>query len=136
LTRRLLVESGYTYHMDDLSDDVPRWEPVELVNGTIRPLVCVPYALGTDDMKFWTAPSLTPDAWLDYARASFDWLLEESRAQGPRMMSVGLHLRIIGRPGRIGALDRFLAHVTQADGVWITTRKAIADRFASEAPWQ
>ncbi|MEO1491337.1 MAG: polysaccharide deacetylase family protein [Pseudomonadota bacterium] len=136
LTRRLLVESGYTYHMDDLSDDVPRWEPVELANGTIRPLVCVPYALDTNDMKFWTAPSLTPEAWLDYARASFDWLLDESRTQGPRMMSVGLHLRIIGRPGRIGALDRFLAHVTQADGVWITTRKAIADRFASEVPWQ
>lgn len=135
-TRRLLVEAGYTYHMDDLSDDVPRWEAVEMPDGSTRPLVCVPYALDTNDMKFWTSPSLTPDAWLDYARSSFDWLLEESRTQGSRMMSVGLHLRIIGRPGRIGALDAFLSHVIAAESVWITTRRAIAARFASEVPWR
>ena len=52
------------------------------------------------------------------------------------MMSVGLHLRIIGRPGRIGVLDRFLAHVCGAEGVWITTRKAIAERFASQVSWR
>ncbi len=135
-TRRLLVETGYSYHMDDLSDDVPRWEPVDMNDGTVRPLVCVPYALDTNDMKFWTSPSLTPEAWLDYARGSFDWLLSESRTHGPRMMSVGLHLRIIGRPGRIGVLDRFLTHVSDAEGVWITTRKAIANRFAAQVPWQ
>ena len=135
-TRRLLVEAGYTYHMDDLSDDVPRWEDVEMADGKTRPLVCVPYAIDTNDMKFWTAPSLTPQAWLDYARASFDWLLAESRTHGPRMMSVGLHLRIIGRPGRMGALEAFLSHATQAEGVWITTRCAIADKFASEVPWR
>ncbi len=136
LTRRLLVEAGYTYHMDDFSDDVPRWENVEMADGTTQPLVCVPYALDTNDMKFWTAPSLTPQAWLDYATQSFDWLLQESRIHGPRMLSVGLHLRIIGRPGRIWALEQFLSHVVGAEGVWITTRKAIADRFASEVPWQ
>ena len=134
-TRRLLVEAGYSYHMDDLSDDVPRWEGVELTDGTIRPLVCIPYALDTNDMKFWTAPALTPEAWLDYARRSFDWLLSESQSQGPRMMSVGLHLRIIGRPGRIWALDEFLSHVTANDGVWITTRREIADRFSECVPW-
>ncbi len=132
-TRRLLVEAGYRYHMDDFSDDVPRWETVE---GADRPLICVPYALDTNDMKFWTAPSYTPDQWLDYARASFDHLLEESRELGPRMLSVGLHLRIIGRPGRIGALDAFLKHVTEAEGVWITTRKAIAERFEACVPFE
>ena len=135
-TRRLLVETGYTYHMDDLSDDVPRWEGVKMQDGSVRPLVCVPYAIDTNDMKFWTAPSLTPQAWLDYARWSFDVLLDESREKGPRMMSLGLHLRIIGRPGRIWALKAFLDHATAASGVWITTRKAIAQRFAQAAPWQ
>lgn len=132
-TRRLLVEAGYRYHMDDFSDDVPRWEVVE---GADRPLICMPYALDTNDMKFWTAPSYTPDQWLDYARASFDRLLEESRELGPRMLSVGLHLRIIGRPGRIGALDAFLKHATEAEGVWITTRKAIAERFEACVPFE
>ena len=136
VTRRLLVESGYTYHMDDMSDDVPRWEAVEMVDGSVKPLVCVPYSLDTNDMKFWTSPSLTPQAWLDYARHSFDWLLAESAEHGPRMLSIGLHLRIIGRPGRIWALDEFLRHVTAADGVWITTRRAIANRFAECEPWQ
>ncbi|RMH50247.1 MAG: allantoinase [Alphaproteobacteria bacterium] len=131
-TRRLLAEEGFLYHMDDLSDDVPRWE---LPEGAPRPLVCVPYALDTNDMKFWTAPALTPQDWLDYARRSFDWLLAEARPEAPRMLSVGLHLRIIGRPGRIWALEAFLAHVAAAEGVWITTRRAIAERFAACCPW-
>lgn len=135
-TRRLLVEAGYSYHMDDLSDDVPRWEPIEMSDGSFQPLVCVPYAIDSNDMKFWTSPSLTPQAWLDYARHTFDWLLVESQQQGPRMMSLGLHLRIIGRPGRIWALQDFLEHVTAAEGVWITTRKSIADQFAKSVPWQ
>ena len=134
-TRRLLIESGYVYHMDDFSDDVPRWEPVEMADGSVRPLVCVPYALDTNDMKFWTAPGYAPDQWLDYARRSFDWMLEESRAHGPRMLSVGLHLRIIGRPGRMAALKAFLEHVTAAEDVWIATRRDIAARFAACTPW-
>lgn len=134
-TRRLLVEEGYTYHMDDLSNDVPFWEPVTMADATVRPLICVPYAIDTNDMKFWTDPGYSPQDWLDYARNSFDWLLAESRQHGPRMMSVGLHLRIIGRPGRIWALDAFLRHVASADGVWITTRREIADRFRASVPW-
>ncbi len=133
-TRRLLVEAGFTYHMDDLSDDVPRWEDVEMADGSTGRLVCVPYAIDSNDMKFWTSPSLTPQAWLDYARATFDCLLAESREDGPRMMSLGLHLRIIGRPGRIWALEEFLKHASAAEGVWITTRKSIADRFAETVP--
>ena len=116
--------------MDELAEDVPRWEDVEMADGSTQRLVCVPYAIDSNDMKFWTSPSLTPQAWLDYARRTFDGLLEESREIGPRMMSLGLHIRIIGRPGRIWALDEFLSHVTAAEGVWITTRKSIADRFA------
>ena len=101
-----------------------------------RPLAVVPYALDTNDMKFWTDPGYSPQDWLDYARNTFDWLLAESRREGPRMMSVGLHLRIIGRPGRIWALEALLDHVREAEGVWITTRAEIAERLAECTPWE
>lgn len=122
-TRRLLVEAGYEYHMDDYSGDVP------FIDGTTvpgRPITIMPYQLDTNDMKMWTDPAYTPRAWADYAIDTFDWLYAEGEAGAPRMMSLGLHLRIIGRPGRIGALDRVLAHITSKPGVWIATRRAIA----------
>ena len=134
-TRRLLSEAGFLYHMDDYSDDVPFWEPVTLSDGTVRPLVCVPYAIDSNDMKMWVAPALTPQDWLDYACQTFDWMRAEAAEHGPRMMSLGLHLRIIGRPGRIWALNAFLDHVTGHDDVWITTRKSIAERFVECCPW-
>lgn len=134
-TRCLLAEAGFLYHMDDYSCDVPFWEPVTVSDGTVRPLICVPYAIDSNDMKMWTAPALTPQDWLDYARRTFDWLRAEARQEGPRVMSLGLHLRIIGRPGRIWALQALLDHATGHDDVWITTRKSIAERFASCCPW-
>lgn len=127
-TRRLLVEAGFTYHMDDYSDDRPFWSPTEA-----GPIVVLPYALDSNDMKFWTAPALTPQAWTDYAIRTFDELYREG-ADTPRMMSLGLHLRIIGRPGRIGALRAFLDHVRRHDDVWVGTRARIADTFASSVP--
>ncbi len=134
-TRCLLAEAGFLYHMDDYSRDVPFWEPVTVSDGTVRPLICVPYAIDSNDMKMWTAPALTPQDWLDYARRTFDWLRAEAREEGPRIMSLGLHLRIIGRPGRIWALQALLDHVMGHDDVWITTRRSIAERFASCCPW-
>ncbi|MBV8168618.1 MAG: polysaccharide deacetylase family protein [Alphaproteobacteria bacterium] len=131
-TRRLLVEEGYVYHMDDLSDDVPRWDVVE-TGGGAKPIVIVPYAIDTNDMKFWVAPGYTPQQWLDYAVATFDQLYDEGATQ-PKMMSLGVHLRIIGRPGRIGALDRFMQHVAARGDVWVATRLAIARRFAALNP--
>ena len=122
-TRRLLIEAGYEYHMDDYSGDVPF---VDAATVPGRPIVIVPYQLDTNDMKLWTDPAYTPADWLRYATDSFDWLLAEGRAGNPRMMSLGLHLRIIGRPGRIGALAAFLAHVAGHDDVWVTTRREIA----------
>ena len=131
-TRRLLAEEGFFYLMDDLSDDVPRWTVVDTADGT-KPMVIVPYALDTNDMKFWTAPSYTPEHWLDYAIATFDQLYEEG-GTAPRMMSLGLHLRIIGRPGRIGALERFIQHVNSHAGVWCASRLDIARHFAAQVP--
>ncbi len=122
-TRRLLVEAGYAYHMDDYSGDVPFLDTTTVAG---RRIAIVPYALDTNDMKMWTDSALSPRAWADYAIDSFDQLYAEGLAGNPRLMSLGLHLRIIGRPGRIGALRRFLAHVAAHDLVWVTTRRAIA----------
>lgn len=131
-TRSLLAEAGFEYHMDDYSDDVPRWDLVETARGP-RPIVVVPYAIDTNDMKMWLAPGYTPGQWLDYAVETFDRLWAEG-AHGPRMMSLGLHLRIVGRPGRIGALERLIAHVRSHEGVWVAPRLDIARAFAAAVP--
>ena len=130
-TRRLLIEAGFTYHMDDYSGDVPFWDR-DTVPG--RPIAIVPYQLDTNDMKMWSDPAYTPAAWLDYARRCFDRLYTEGAAGDPKMMSLGLHLRIIGRPGRIWAFDEFLAHVKGHEGVWIATRHEIAKHLAQVEP--
>ncbi len=127
-TRRLLIEAGYLYHMDDYSGDVPFWDRETV---TDKPIIILPYQLDTNDMKMWTDPSLTPRAWLDYARDTFDQLWREGNAGDPKMMSLGLHLRIIGRPGRIAALEQFLQHVTARPDVWIASRQQIAHHFAA-----
>jgi peptidoglycan/xylan/chitin deacetylase (PgdA/CDA1 family) len=127
-TRRLLVEAGFEYHMDDYSDDQPFWD-----TSHERPILVMPYALDTNDMKMWAHPAYTPRQWLEYAIDTFDVLYREGAA-APRMMSLGLHLRIIGRPGRIGALQRFLAHVRGHASVWVATRAAIAVRWRAVSP--
>ena len=132
-TRRLLIEEGFLYHMDDYGDDEPRWEAVDG-----RPIVVLPYQVDNNDMKMWSQPSVTPDQWLKYAIDNLDWALAEGEHE-VNMMSIGLHLRIIGRPGRIWALDRFLAYAAerarQPNGVWIATREQIARHFAQQVPW-
>ena len=132
-TRRLLAEEGFTYHMDDFSRDVPFWETVTLGDGTRQPMAILPYALDTNDMKFWLTPAYSPEDWLRYAINTFDWLYKEGSVR-PRMMSLGLHLRIIGRPGRIGAFKAFLDHVATKPDVWIASRKEIAEAFATHVP--
>ncbi len=128
-TRRLLIEAGFAYHMDDYSDDLPFW-----VEEDGQPIVVMPYAVDTNDMKLWTAPAYTPEDWLRYAIDTFDWLYREGETE-PKMMSIGLHLRVIGRPGRIGYLERFIQHVRSHDAVWIASRKEIAAHFAAERPF-
>jgi len=130
--RAVLAEEGFLYHMDDYADDQPRWDVVETEAGP-RAIIIVPYALDTNDMKFWLAPGYTPQQWLDYAIETFEVLHEEG-GSAPRMMSLGLHLRIIGRPGRIRALDRFLQHARTRPGVWFATRAGIARAFATHHP--
>ncbi len=128
-TRRLLIEAGFDYHMDDYSDDLPFWAEEEG-----RPIIIMPYAVDTNDMKLWTAPAFTPAAWLQYAIDTFDWLYREG-ATDPKMMSIGLHLRVMGRPGRIGYLEKFIQHVRAHDHVWVAARKDIAAHFSSAKPF-
>lgn len=133
-TRRLLIEEGFRYHMDDLGDDEPSWD-----HDQGRPIVVLPYQIDNNDMKMWAEPSYTPDQWLKYAIDNFEWALREGEHE-VNMMSIGLHLRIIGRPGRIGHLEKFLEHVSrrslQPGGPWIATRKAIAEHFARCMPFR
>jgi allantoinase len=130
-TRRLLIEEGFEYHMDDYSGDIPFWDR-ETVPG--KPIAIVPYQLDSNDMKMWTDPAMTPAQWLDYAKHCFDQLYREGESGNPKMMSLGLHLRIIGRPGRIWAFEDFLRHVKARDGVWITTRQEIAQHLTKVDP--
>lgn len=130
--RTTLAEEGFLYHMDDFSDDEPRWDVVETKDGP-RAIVIMPYALDSNDMKFWLAPGYTPQQWLDYAIETFDVLYDEG-AGATRMMSLGVHLRIIGRPGRIGAFGKFLQHANSKPGVWMATRAEIARAFAATTP--
>lgn len=127
-TRRLLIEEGgFLYDSDCYDDDLPRLAP-----GTTRPHVILPYAFDTNDMRFRPGGGFKhAEDFSRYCIAAFDRLLQE----GGRMMSVGLHLRTIGRPGRIAGLEQFLDHVGRAgDAVWVARRMDIArhwlDRFA------
>ena len=130
-TRRLLIEAGFEYHMDDYSGDVPFWDKTTVPG---KPIVIVPYQLDTNDMKMWTDLAYTPADWLDYARRCFDQLYREGMAGNPKMMSLGLHLRIIGRPARIWALEAFLDHVKGYQDVWVATRREIATHLATVDP--
>lgn len=130
-TRRLLVEEGFTYHMDDYSGDVPFWDRTTVPG---QPMVIVPYQIDNNDMKMWTDPAVSPESWLDYARRNFDQLYREGEEGNPKMMSLGLHLRIIGRPGRIWALEEFFRHVRAHSDVWVATREDIAAHFARVEP--
>ena len=121
-TRRLVVEEGgFLYDADAYNDDLPYWVEVEG-----RRHLVVPYTLDNNDMKFGTLNGFsTGDDFFTYLRDAFDTLYAEG-ADRPKMMSVGLHLRLVGRPGRIGALARFLDHVQRHDAVWICRRVDIA----------
>lgn len=128
-TRRLLVEEGFRYHMDDYSGDLPYWDEVDMGQDMRERMLIMPYAVDTNDMKFWTSPSLAPANWAEYLIDSINWLSEEAKEFGPKMLSVGLHLRIIGRPGRVGALKRVLDHAANRNDLWVAPRIEIAKAF-------
>jgi peptidoglycan/xylan/chitin deacetylase (PgdA/CDA1 family) len=134
-TRRILAEEGFTFHMDDYSGDMPFWDSVETAQG-IKPMLITPYAIDTNDMKMWVAPAMQPWDWAEYAIQSFDALLAEARRGQARVLNIGLHLRIVGRPGRIGALERILAHIkAHEDEVFLAGRNTLAQAFEAQIPY-
>lgn len=129
-TRRLVVEhGGFLYDSDSYADDLPYW--VE-VGG--RPHLVIPYSLDNNDMKFAVQNGFSDgEQFFRYLRDAFEVLYEEG-GDRPRMMSVGLHCRLAGRPGRAAALARFLDYARSYDHVWITTRAEIARHWRRHHP--
>jgi allantoinase len=119
-TRRILAEEGLLYDSGAFNDDLPYFEPA---GG--KPFLVVPYSLDQNDIRFVKNQMFTADDFFEYVRDGFDTLYEEG-ATRPKMMSVGLHNRVIGRPGRAQGLDRFLSHVRKFPQVWIANRDEIA----------
>ena len=119
-TRRILAEEGFLYDSGAFNDDLPYFE-----KAGDKPFLVVPYSLDQNDIRFWKNQLFTANDFFEYQRDAFDTLYEEG-ATRPKMMSVGLHNRVIGRPGRAQGLDRFLAHVRKFPKVWIANRNAIA----------
>ncbi len=130
-TRRLVAEEGgFLYDADDYSDDLPFWTRVEG-----RPHLVVPYTLDANDMRFATVQGFSSgDQFFAYLRDAFDTLYEEG-ATTPRMMSIGLHCRLVGRPGRIRALERFIDYAQAFDRVWFCRRIDIARHWRERHPF-
>ena len=137
-TRRLVVEhGGFLYDSDSYADDLPYWTTVH--NGLVRtPHLVVPYTLDSNDMRFAVAQGFNSGAqFFDYLKDSVDTLYQEGDPQGqdsPKMLSIGLHARLCGRPGRVAALERFLDHVLQHPNVWICRRVDIARHWIKTHP--
>lgn len=134
-TRRLVVEhGGFAYDADHYGDDLPFWQRVD---GT--PHLVVPYTLDTNDMRFASNQGFNSGTqFFDYLKDAFDVLYAEGDPSGldrPKMLSVGLHCRLAGRPGRAAALARFLDYVQQHDKVWITRRIDIANHWKTAHPY-
>jgi peptidoglycan/xylan/chitin deacetylase (PgdA/CDA1 family) len=129
-TRRLLIEDGgFLYDSDAYDDDLPRL--VTRPDG--QPHVILPYAFDTNDMRF--APGggfVQAEDFSRYCIGAIDWLLREGRTQ-PRMLSIGLHLRIIGRPARMPGLEAVLDHVARIPGIWVARRRDIAAHWLARA---
>ena len=128
-TRRLLVEEGgFLYDSDAYNDELPYWDTVEG-----KPHLVVPYSLTTNDSKFGRGWFSTADDFFQFNKDAFDMLYAEGAAH-PKMMSVGLHMRLIGHPARAMGLKRFLDHVRKFDDVWICNRTDIARHWMKVHP--
>ena len=130
-TRRLLIESGgFLYDSDSYNDELPYWVTVGRA-----PHLILPYTLTANDTKFIRGALSTADDYFQFLRDSFDVLYEEGD-DAPKMMSVGLHTRIVGHPGRVLGLKRFLDHVQSHDRVWICRRIDIAQHWRATFPFR
>jgi allantoinase len=136
-TRRLVVDhGGFEYDSDYYGDDLPFWMKVRRTDGAVAPHLVVPYTLDCNDMRFSLPQGFAQaEDFYTYLRDSFDALYAEG-AETPRMMSVGMHCRLLGRPGRIVALQRFLDHIARHDRVWVCRRIDIARHWKRVHPFK
>ena len=143
-TRRLVADySGFEYDSDYYGDDLPFWMQVQKSDGTMVPQLIVPYTLDCNDMRFALPQGYShADPFFQYLKNTFDVLYAEGdpdTANGglnrPAMMSIGMHCRLLGRPGRITALQRFLDHIAQHDKVWVCRRVDIARHWKATHPF-
>ncbi len=139
-TRRLVADyGGFAYDSDYYGDDLPFWMQVRQTDGEVVPQLIVPYTLDSNDMRFSLPQGFAQaDDFFTYLRDSFDALYAEGDPAGlnrPKMMSVGMHCRLLGRPGRIAALQRFLDHIAQHDKVWVCRRIDIAQHWRQTHPF-
>jgi allantoinase len=132
-TRRLVAEvGGFLYESDAYNDDLPYWVRV----GETFQLI-LPYSFDTNDSRLQRGGDFsTAEDFFHYCRDAFNWLYRRGLEGSPRMLSIGLHARIIGRPGRIGALERLLDHIQRHEGVWLCNRAAIAEHWRALHPPQ
>ncbi|GLS25704.1 allantoinase PuuE [Marinibactrum halimedae] len=129
-TRQLVAENGgFSYHSDSYSDDLPYW-----CHDFDEPLLTIPYTLDSNDMRFATPQGFNSgDQFFTYLKDSFDFLYEEGET-APKMLSIGLHCRLVGRPGRAMALKRFLDYVQSHTDVWVCRRIDIAEHWHQHFP--
>ena len=135
-TRRLVADfGGFAYDSDYYGDDLPFWLQVRRTDGSLGPHLVVPYTLDTNDMRFALPQGFAQaEDFHVYLRDSFDALYAEGEDR-PSMLSIGMHARLLGRPGRIRALQRFLDHVQRHERVWIARRIDIARHWQAEHPF-
>ncbi|MEP6773524.1 MAG: allantoinase PuuE, partial [Polaromonas sp.] len=135
-TRRLVADDGgLEYDSDYYGDDLPFWTEVKRTDGQVVPRLVVPYTLDTNDMRFALPQGFSQaEDFFIYLRDSFDALYAEGNA-APKMLSIGMHCRLLGRPGRIVALQRFLDHVQKHERVWICRRIDIARHWQKQHPY-
>ena len=135
-TRRLVADDGgFAYDSDYYGDDLPFWMKVRKTDGSVVPQLIVPYTLDCNDMRFALPQGYShADQFFQYLKDTFDVLYAEG-AERPAMMSVGMHCRLLGRPGRITALQRFLDHIGQHDRVWVCRRIDIARHWRATHPY-
>lgn len=135
-TRRIIAEEGqFLYHSDYYGDDLPFWSQVIISDGSAQPMLVVPYSLDTNDMRFATPQGFnTGEQFFSYLKDAFDVLYAEG-GYCPKMMSIGLHCRLIGRPGRFASLQRFLDYIQSHEKVWIARRADIARHWIKRHPF-
>ena len=140
-THRLVADhGGFEYDSDHYGDDLPFWMPVRKSNGDVVPQLIVPYTMDTNDMRFSLPQGFSQgEDFFTYLRDAFDVLYAEGNPNGlnrPKMLSIGMHCRLLGRPGRLRALQKFLDHIQAHDRVWVCRRIDIARHWRATHPFQ